>query len=164
MIDSSIVRAHAQAATGQKEELCEQALGLSRGGLTCKWHIAVDTFGRPVRFILTGGDASDAGSAIPLLTGLCAEHVIADKAYDAHAILDHIEGTGARPLIPQRTCMQRKGRSIPPNTSCAIVSNAPSASSSSYAASQPDTAYPSKLSRKPLSGGALFPVLIVDSA
>ena len=68
----------------------------------------MDTFGRPVRFILTGGNASDAGSAIPLLAGLCAVHVVADKAYDSHAILDHIEATGAQPIIPQRTCMPRK--------------------------------------------------------
>ena len=61
-----------------------------------------------MRFILTGGNASDAGFAIPLLTGLTARHVIADKAYDGHAILDHVEGQGARPIIPQRTCMPRK--------------------------------------------------------
>ena len=83
-------------------------MGRSRGGLTCKWHIAVDTLGRPVRFILTGGNASDDRSAIPLLTGLPARHVIADRAYDSHAILNHIEAAGARPIIPQRTCMPRK--------------------------------------------------------
>jgi len=61
-----------------------------------------------VRFILTGGNASDAGQALALLNGLDARHIIADKAYDAHAILDHIEESGARPIIPQRTCMPRK--------------------------------------------------------
>ena len=88
--------------------MCDQALGRSRGGLTSKWHIAVDTFGRPVRFILTGGNASDATLAIPLLTGLDASHVIADKACDAYAILDHIEASGAQPITPQRTCMPRE--------------------------------------------------------
>lgn len=44
----------------------------------------------------------------PLAAGLCAGHVVADKAYDSHAILDHIEATGAQPIIPQRTCMPRK--------------------------------------------------------
>ena len=61
-----------------------------------------------MRFILTSGNASDAGFAIPLLTGLSARHVIADKAYDGHAILNHIESNGARPIIPQRTCMPRR--------------------------------------------------------
>jgi transposase len=61
-----------------------------------------------VRFILTGGNASDARFAIPLISGLPAHHVIADKAYDGHAILNHIEDSGARPIIPQRTCMPRQ--------------------------------------------------------
>jgi len=61
-----------------------------------------------VRFLLTGGNISDASLAIPLLTGLASRHVIADKAYDGHAILNHIEGSGARPIIPQRTCMPRQ--------------------------------------------------------
>lgn len=60
-----------------------------------------------MRFILTGGNASDARFAIPLLTGLDAAHVLADKAYDAYAILDHVEASGAQPIIPQRTCMPR---------------------------------------------------------
>lgn len=60
-----------------------------------------------MRFILTGGQANDAANALPLLSGLEAAHVIADKAYDAHAILDHIEAIGARPIIPKRTCMSR---------------------------------------------------------
>jgi len=61
-----------------------------------------------VRFILTGGNASDPKLAIPLLTGLNADHVAADKAYDTHAILDFVEAQGAQPVIPQRTCMPRK--------------------------------------------------------
>lgn len=60
-----------------------------------------------MRFILTGGNVSDAKLAIPLLTGLDARHVLADKAYDSYAILDHVEASGARPIIPQRVCMPR---------------------------------------------------------
>jgi hypothetical protein len=44
-----------------------------------------------VRFILTGCNASDPKFGIPLLAGLPARHVLADKAYDSHAILDFIE-------------------------------------------------------------------------
>lgn len=108
MIDSPIVRAHAQAATGQKRGSCDQTLGRSRGGLTSKWHIAVDTPRRPVRFILTAGNASDPKLGIPLLTGLPAQNVLADKAYDSYAILDFVEASGAQPIIPQRVCMPRK--------------------------------------------------------
>jgi transposase len=83
-------------------------LGRSRGGLTSKWHLAVDGLGRPIRFILTRGQASDARYALPLIEGLKAAHIIADKAYDSHAILDHVEAMGARPIIPQRKCMPRE--------------------------------------------------------
>lgn len=61
-----------------------------------------------MRFILTGGNASDSRLAIPLLTGLDAAHVIADKAYDSYAILDFVEAAGAQPIIPQRSCMPRE--------------------------------------------------------
>lgn len=61
-----------------------------------------------MRFILTGGNASDSKLAIPLLAGLPTNHVLADKAYDTHAILDFVETAGAQPIIPQRTCMPRK--------------------------------------------------------
>ena len=61
-----------------------------------------------MRFILTGGHVSNAKLAIPLLIGLDARHVLADKAYDSHAILDHVETSGARPVIPQRVCMPRR--------------------------------------------------------
>jgi transposase len=87
---------------------CDQALGRSRGGLTSKWHIAANTFGRPVRFILSGGNASDPKFGIPLLTGLPVRHVLADKAFDTCAILDFFESEGAQQVIPQRMCVPRK--------------------------------------------------------
>ena len=75
--------------------------------MTSKWHVAVDGLGRPLRFILTGGQANDSNHALALIAGLGAAHVIADKAYDAHAILDYIETIGALPIIPQRSQMNR---------------------------------------------------------
>lgn len=75
-------------------------MGRSRGGLTTKIHMAADASGRPVRFILTGGQAGDAPQAIPLLTGLRAAHVIADRAYDTDGILGYVQEQGAVPVIP----------------------------------------------------------------
>ena len=60
-----------------------------------------------MRFILTGGQASDASHALALIAGLAAAYVIADKAYDAYTILNHVEAAGAVPIIPQRSCMPR---------------------------------------------------------
>ena len=61
---------------------CE-AVGRSRGGLSTKIHLVADAQGRPVRFSLTGGQKADL--AIPLLTGLEAGAVIADKGMRATA-------------------------------------------------------------------------------
>ena len=68
--------------------------------MSSKIHLAVDGRGRPVRFILTPGQAHDATEALALLEGISPRHVIADKAYGTNAILDTIESSGARPIVP----------------------------------------------------------------
>ena len=68
--------------------------------MSSKIHLAVDGRGRPIRFILTPGQAHDVTQALALLKGVSARHVIADRAYGANAVLDAIEGAGARPIIP----------------------------------------------------------------
>jgi transposase len=50
---------------------------------------------------------------LALIAGFTPAHVIADKAYDTHAVLDHIEAIGARPIIPKRSRMNR-GRDFDP--------------------------------------------------
>lgn len=78
-------------------------------------HLAVDSFGRPLRFILTGGNRSDQEQALALIDGLPAAHVIADRAYDGRAILDAIEATGAAAVVPQRRGWHRP-RAFDPET------------------------------------------------
>jgi transposase len=78
-------------------------LGRSRGGLTTKIHLVTDAQGQPIRFILTGGQAHDAPQAIPLLTGVQANYVIADKGYDSDQILRFIQEPGAVAVIPPRS-------------------------------------------------------------
>ena len=62
-----------------------------------------DAQGQPIRFILTPGQAHDAPQAIPLLTGVQADYVIADKGYDSDQILRFIEEQGAIAVIPPRS-------------------------------------------------------------
>ena len=62
--------------------------------------MAVDARGRPVKFLLTAGQAHDLTQALALLEGAQPRHVIADKAYGANAVLDAIESCGARAVIP----------------------------------------------------------------
>ena len=58
--------------------------------------------GRPMRFILTAGQASDAPQAIPLLTGIKATRVIADKGGDSDAITGFINQQWAIAVIPPK--------------------------------------------------------------
>lgn len=81
----------------------DQALGRSRGGLSTKIHMAIDAAGKPVRFILTGGEKADSPQAVPLLTGVKATHVIADKGYDADGVMVFISAQGATAVIPPKS-------------------------------------------------------------
>jgi transposase len=77
-------------------------LGRSRGGLTTKIHTVTDAQGRPIRFILTAGQAADINSASDLLAGLEAGGVIADKAYDSNDLRKLIAEVGAEVVIPSK--------------------------------------------------------------
>lgn len=83
-------------------------MGRSRGGLTTKIHALVDAEGRPVRLILTAGQAGDAPVAAALLEDLApGATLIADRAYDTDAIRDLAAARGAWADIPPRVI--RKG-------------------------------------------------------
>jgi len=104
LLDSTIVRAHpcAAGAPQKKGGQAAQSLGRSRGGFGTKIHVSTDALGNPVRFILTGGQASDSPQAIPLLEGFDFDAVIADRGYDAETILAYIAGNDAEAIIPAR--------------------------------------------------------------
>lgn len=56
--------------------------------------------GRPLRMILTPGQASDITSAPALLKGMRAQGVIADKGYDSNALRELIASQGMQAVIP----------------------------------------------------------------
>lgn len=87
-----------------------QAIGVSRGGRNTKIHALSDGAGRPIAFLLTGGNAADAPQAAVLLENLqVGAMVMADKAYDANAIRRFIESRGAVPNIPFKANRRWKG-------------------------------------------------------
>lgn len=78
-------------------------MGHSRGGLTTKIHALIDADGRPIRLMLTPGQANDAPPAVPLIGDLSGGAIlIADRAYDSDAIRDHAAECGAWANIPPR--------------------------------------------------------------
>jgi transposase len=61
-----------------------------------------DTFGRPLQFRITPGQASDIASAPDLLEGQRAKAVLADKAYDSNDLRARIAAMDAKAVIPSR--------------------------------------------------------------
>lgn len=59
-----------------------------------------DALGRPLRFIITAGQAGDVTQAPALLRGQTGEAVLADKAYDSNALRMLIAGMGATAVVP----------------------------------------------------------------
>lgn len=102
-IDSSVIRAHACAAGAALSNPEQEALGRSRGGFSCKIHAAVDGLGLPIRFTLTGGQASDIGQAKPLMENLAAACCLADKAYDADDLVAWLKERDIKVVIPPRS-------------------------------------------------------------
>lgn len=62
----------------------------------------VDALGNPVRWLLTGGEVADVTQAQLLLADLKADAVLADKGYDADALIERIHASGAIAVIPPR--------------------------------------------------------------
>ncbi len=100
-IDGSYIKAHQHSAgaVGKKP----QAIGKSRAGNTTKIHLAIDSYGLPVEFEITGGEINDCSAAPVLIARLPdAEAIVADKGYDSDCIREQITKKGARPVIPRK--------------------------------------------------------------
>ena len=102
LIDSTIVRVH-QHGCGACKKAGPQALGRSRGGLSTKLHFAIDAQANPLRMILTAGQVADIECAHHLIETLPLKALIADKGYDANALVHSVEATGAQVVIPPRS-------------------------------------------------------------
>ena len=100
-IDGSIVKAH-QHSTGAASNNNE-AIGRSRGGNTTKIHMAVDSGGLPIHFVISGGEVHDCNMAEEIIFDLPkSDYVIADKGYDSEKIRKTIRDKGATPVIPRK--------------------------------------------------------------
>jgi transposase len=69
--------------------------------------VLVDGNGLPIRILLSPGQASDKAAVPELIVGIEPDRdLVADRGYDARAILDQVKAIGGRPHIP--TCRDRK--------------------------------------------------------
>ena len=68
--------------------------------MTTKIHACVEGLGQLARFILTGGQVHDVTQAQALIETVEPQAVLADKAYDANALLECIGEKKAKAVIP----------------------------------------------------------------
>ncbi|MFC9730847.1 IS5 family transposase [Streptomyces roseolus] len=112
-VDSTVVRAH-QHAAGARKGGRDPALGRSRGGLTSKIHLACDGRGRPLAFVVTGGNTNDCTRFTAVMEAIRVprtgpgrprvrpDHVLGDKCYSSKAIRTWLRRRGIPHTIPER--------------------------------------------------------------
>lgn len=99
-IDGSHVRAH-QHATGQKE----QDIARSIGGNSSKIHLAVDSNGNPIEFIISDELVHDVKVASKLVDRIDTQEtdfICADKGYDSDQLREHIKNKSLKLNIPKK--------------------------------------------------------------
>jgi len=78
--------------------------------MNTKLHAITDAEGRPIRFYMTAGQASDYTDAAARLDSLPkADWLLADRGYDADWFRDALKDKGIEPCIPSR---KSSGKSI----------------------------------------------------
>ena len=79
-----------------------QHIGRSRGGANTKIHALVDSKGRPLRLLLSAGNAHDSLFAIDLVEGQMHRIILADKAYDTDAFRRWLRDHQLEACIPPK--------------------------------------------------------------
>ena len=62
----------------------------------------------PVRLAVTEGTVADCSQALPLIEGIDAEWLLADKAYDTNEIMASVRDLGMEPVIPPKSNRKEK--------------------------------------------------------
>jgi hypothetical protein len=109
MLDATM-RAPTSTAPALKKGGEDQAIGRSRGGPTTKIHAVVNALANPVALSLTHGQAADISQAEPLLEALEPGAVIANKGYDAYALVKTLEECNITPSSRQRPTASNSAR------------------------------------------------------
>ncbi len=103
MIDSTVIRAHHQAA-GAKGGTSRQGFGCSRGGFTTKIHLRVNGAGLSIRSAITPEQASDYLGFDLIMDANIPEPsvLLADRGYESDNVRKTMEARNVVPVIPMR--------------------------------------------------------------
>ena len=76
--------------------------GAHKRGLNTKIHLAVDSFGMPVRVIVTDGTVADCSQAGELIDGIDADYLLADRGYDTDNVVKQVTEAEIEVFIPPK--------------------------------------------------------------
>ena len=103
-----------QEPGGVDNEPQDHGLGRSRGGLSCKLHLAVEAGQRPLSILVTAGQGGDSPQFAAVLGGIRVprlgpgrprnrpDRVLADKAYSSRANRALLRCRGIQATIPEK--------------------------------------------------------------
>lgn len=100
-IDGSHVRAHQHSAGIKNQDISK-----SIGGNSSKIHLAIDSNGNPIEFIISDGTSHDMKIAPDIVSKLDlseSEMLCADKGYDSKSLRKQIQDSKTKPNIPRKS-------------------------------------------------------------
>ncbi|MDH6455536.1 transposase [Streptomyces sp. SAI-126] len=121
---------------GTKRGLRDPALGRSRGGLTSKIHLVCDAVGRPIAFVVTGGNTNDCTQFTTLVEAIRVprigpgrprvqpDRILGDKSYGSKAIrADRPDPKPGPAWQPRRTSSDVRPRGLQAAQCCRTCFN-----------------------------------------
>ncbi len=102
-VDGSYLKLHQHGLQGAKRLREQEAIGLSRGGMTTKLLAAVDEAGHLCAFVLTSGNLHDQTAARRMMEAFRGIHFVGDKGFDSLSFRKALHEQGATgSTIPRR--------------------------------------------------------------
>jgi transposase len=99
IMDSTTMKVHRH---GGRTKGGQQTKGVSRAGMSTKFHLAITTSGQVVEGFLSGGNMNDIEGAPELVKEVAGCAVMADRGYDSDEFRRILEGNNTIPVIPGR--------------------------------------------------------------
>lgn len=112
-VDGTVVRAH-QHAAGAVGGQANEALGRSRGDFSTKVHLRAEGGGKPLAFVVSGGERHESCYVEALLTRghvrragrgrprVCPQQIVGDKGYSYPTVRRALRQRGIRAVMPRR--------------------------------------------------------------
>jgi transposase len=94
-VDGSYIKLHQHGLQGCRKTRTEEAIGLSRGGMTTKLLAVVDEEGQLCHFALTSGNVHDLTFARQMLGSFARIHFVGDKGFDSQVFRAELVSHGA---------------------------------------------------------------------